>query len=297
MNLHGVVPPIVTPLLEDETLDEAAFERLLGRLLDAGVHGFFILGSTGEQPALRKEVRRDAVACARRAVGGRVPLVAGTMANGTLRAIDNITEAAAAGADAVAVTPCHYYPSSGAADQIAHYRSCAAASPVPVIVYNIPSTTKVMMAADTIAEIAVDPRIHGVKDSSGDFMHFLRLLSHLRGESRVGIMVGSPPLAGAAISYGASGVVPGVSNIDPGCMIQIVEAARRADHETMRALQERVHALMRLLRFGSPLVCIKTALEMMGHCSSRATAPFQPIGSESREILRKELEALDLLAA
>lgn len=296
MKLEGIVPPLITPLTADEKLDDAAFERQIGRLLDAGVHGFFVLGSTGEQPSLRESVRADVVRAARRVVGDRAPLVVGTMAEGTSRAIDNIRAAAAAGADAVAVTPCHYYPSSGAADQVAHYRLCAEASPVPVVVYNIPMTTKVMLAAATIADILADERIIGVKDSSGDFMHFLRLLSHLHGVSRVGVMVGSPPLAGPALLYGAHGVVPGVANIDPRCMLDIYASAITSNTSHLRKLQERVHKLMALLQWGPPLVCIKTALELMGVCTAQSTAPFQPLSQPARDSLAQQLRELELLS-
>src|SRR5947209_8056169 len=128
MKLQGIVPPVVTPLTPDERVDEAGLRRQLARLLEGGVHGLYLLGSTGEQPALREAERRRAVEIAKEVVAGRVPLVVGTMAGSTSRAIDNIHAAEAAGADAVAVTPPHYYPSQGRAEQVAHYRACADAA-------------------------------------------------------------------------------------------------------------------------------------------------------------------------
>src|SRR4051794_4504339 len=159
MRLEGIVPPVVTPLTDNECIDEAGLRRQVGRLLDGGVHGLYLLGSTGEQPALREAERRRTVEIAKEAVNGRVPLVVGTMAGSTSRAIDNIRAAEAAGADAVAVTPPHYYPSQGRAEQLAHYRACADAATVPVLIYNIPQTTKVMLAPETIVEIAQHPNV------------------------------------------------------------------------------------------------------------------------------------------
>src|SRR4051794_10035210 len=98
--LHGIVPPMVTPLNADETVDDAALERQLDRLIQAGVHGIFFLGSTGEQPSLRDAERSRAIRAASRVTAGRIPLIVGTMAASTGRAIDNIRAAQEAGADA-----------------------------------------------------------------------------------------------------------------------------------------------------------------------------------------------------
>src|SRR5436189_6247220 len=107
--LQGIIPPVITPLARDERVDAPALRRQIERLIEGGVHGLYLLGSTGEQPALRDAERRRAVELAKEAVSGRVPLVVGTMAGSTSRAIDNIRAAESAGADAVAVTPPHYY--------------------------------------------------------------------------------------------------------------------------------------------------------------------------------------------
>src|SRR5262249_17797692 len=137
----------------------------------------YLLGSSGEMPALRDSERRRAIEGARRVVRGRVPLIAGCMASSTARAIDNIWMAEAAGADAVAVTPPHYYPLSGHAVMLEHYRRCAEASSLPVVIYNIPLTTKVMLAPETIMAIRSLPGVIAIKDSSGDLTHLLRILS------------------------------------------------------------------------------------------------------------------------
>ncbi len=293
--LKGVVPPIVTPLNPDETVDEAGLERQLQRLIRAGVHGIYFLGSTGEQPALRDAEKVRAIRAAKRVISGRVPLIVGTMAGSTARALDNIRAAEKAGADAVAVTPPHYYPSGGAEEQLAHYRTCAAGTGLPVVIYNIPSTTKVMLAPDTMARIADIRNIAGVKDSSGDFGHFLRVLGLLRERSGFGCLVGSPVLAGAAILYGADGVVPGIANVDPQVMLEVYAAAKAGDLAALPALQQRVHKLMGLSAFGPNIVCLKTALELMGICRAHTTGPMQPLSADKREGLARVLRELELL--
>lgn len=293
--LKGIVPPVVTPLHEDETIDEGALERQLERLVSAGVHGLFFLGSTGEQPALRDAERARAVRVARRVVAGRVPLIVGTMASSTARAVDNIRSAADEGADAVAVTPPHYYPSRGAEEQLAHYRACAEASPVPVVVYNIPSTTKVMLSAETIARLADLPAVAGVKDSSGDFTHVLKLIQSVGRERGKGVLVGVPPIAAAAILQGAHGAVPGIANMDPATLVRLYHAALQGDRPALESLQRRVMRMMDLVSLGAPVVCIKTALELMGICRHHATAPLQPLSPEQREKVAGILQELELV--
>lgn len=294
-HLHGIVPPMVTPLREDESIDEAGLERQLGRLLGAGIHGLFFLGSTGEQPLLRPAAREQAVRAAVRVAAGRIPVVVGTMASSTAEAVDNIRAAEDAGADAVAVTPPHYYPSRGAEEQLAHYRACSEAARGPLVIYNIPLTTKVQIAPETIARIAELPNVIGIKDSSGDFIHFLRILSLLRGKEGFGLMVGTPPLAGSCILNGGTGAVPGVANLDAATMIQVYDAARAGDLPRLRKLQDRVHALMDIASLGPPIVCFKTGLEMMGVCGARAARPLQPLSPAVRDQLAEKLAHLGLL--
>jgi 4-hydroxy-tetrahydrodipicolinate synthase len=195
----------------------------------------------------------------------------------------------------VAVTPPHYYPSHGPEEQLAHYRACIAATRLPVVVYNIPSTTKVNLAPETIARIAELERVAGVKDSSADFVHFLKILTLLRGKDGFGILIGAPILAGAAVLYGADGAVPGVANIDPRTMLDVYASALARNTPALEHLQERVHKLMSLVALGAPIACFKTALELMGICRAHAAAPFQPLSGEKREAVRAILVELGLL--
>ena len=297
MRLEGILPPMVTPLDAEEQLDEAGLERQLDRLLASGVHGVYLLGSTGEMPALREAVRRRVVERAAQIIRGRVPLVVGCMASSTAKAIDNIRMAEAAGADAVAVTPPHYYSLSGPAEMREHYRRCAASTSLPLIVYNIPSTTKVMLSPETIMAIGALPRVAGIKDSSGDFAHVLRILA-LRGDDEFfSVLVGSLPIGGPALLMGADGMVPGPGNLDPGLMVELYERGHAGDAAGVRALQPRVYSLLRVLEFGPVVSCLKTALELMGVCSAHVTAPFPTLGDRERAGLAAALREHGLLPA
>jgi 4-hydroxy-tetrahydrodipicolinate synthase len=297
MQLHGVLPPLVTPLDADERIDEAGLERQIERMLAGGVHGIYLLGSTGEGPALRDAERRRAIEAARRVLRGRAPLVVGCMASSTARAIDNIRMAEVAGADAVAVTPPHYYPLTAPDLMLEHYRRCAQASGLPLVIYNIPLTTKVMLAPETIMAIRALPRVIGIKDSSGDMTQLVRILA-LRGDDpSFGVLVGALPISGSALLMGADGIIPGPGNQDPALMVELYERGRAGDVAAVRALQPRLLSLMRVLEFGPGVSCHKAALELMGVCAAHATAPFPRLGDRERAGIAAILREHGLLAA
>jgi dihydrodipicolinate synthase/N-acetylneuraminate lyase len=295
LRLEGILPPMVTPLLDGERVDVEGLERQVERLIEGGVHGIYFLGSTGESVALRDGERRRALAAAVAAVRGRVPVVVGTMASSTARAIDNITMAEEAGADAVAVTPPHYYPSNGEAELRAHYEAARQATRLPLVIYNIPGTTKVMLSAELVAELAQRERVIGIKDSSGDWNNALKLLFLLRDQPRFSLLFGSIQVAGPAILYGAEGAVIGTANIDPVLFVRLYEAARAGKVEEVYALQQRALSLARLVSFGAPVACIKAALELMGVCGATVAQPFQPVSGEAREKIAALLREHELL--
>jgi dihydrodipicolinate synthase/N-acetylneuraminate lyase len=297
MNLQGVLPPMITPLDADERIDEAGLERQIERLLAGGVHGIYLLGSSGEGPALRDSERRRAIEGARRVLHGRAPLIVGCMASSTALTIEAIRAAEAAGAEAVAVTPPHYYPLSAHAMMLEHYRRCAAASSVPLLIYNIPLTTKVMLSPETIMAIAELPNVAGIKDSSGDFTHALRILALRGSNAAFSVLLGSVPISGPAIMMGADGIIPGVANLDPRLLVDLYERARVGDLAGVRELKPRVLSLMRVLEFGPGVSCLKTALELMGVCSAHVTAPFPALGERERTGLAGVLREQGLLPA
>src|SRR6185312_14695415 len=169
---RGIVPPMVTPLSAPDKLDYPGLERLVEHTLAGGVHGLFILGTTGEGPALSYALRRDLISRVTRQVAGRVPVlvcVSDTAYTETL----HLTEfAAAAGADAIVMAPPYYFPASQS-DLLRLVEGLAAASALPLFLYNMPSLTKLHFDPETVAIAADLPNIIGLKDSSAD-MHYLK---------------------------------------------------------------------------------------------------------------------------
>jgi 4-hydroxy-tetrahydrodipicolinate synthase len=164
------------------------------------------------------------------------------MASSTRRAIEQVETATELGATAVAVTPPHYYSNSSEPELLAHYRAVAASTPLPVLVYNIPGTTKVMISAEVVRGIAEIENVVGIKDSSGDWSQALKLLFYLRDDPGFSVLFGSAQIAGPALLFGAEGAVIGIGNVDPARLVRLYEAASQGRVEETFTLQRRSRA-------------------------------------------------------
>jgi 4-hydroxy-tetrahydrodipicolinate synthase len=291
----GIFPPIITPLDEHERLDEAGFERQMERLLNAGVHGIYLLGSSGEWVTLREEVRWQVVRTARRLVGDRVPMICCVMDTSTERVRDNTARVRDMGIEAVATTPPFYYMPFNNDDILAFYEKIAEHAGIPVFIYNIPSTTKVMIPAEVVATLADVPNIAGIKDSSGNWIQALELLDRLADRDDFAVFLGSHLLAGPAILFGACGGVMSLANLDPATSVHLFEAARKQDVDEVHRTQRRLLHLGGIYRHGREIPCMKTALELMGICGARTTHPLMPVSPEGRKAIAEILRSLDLL--
>jgi 4-hydroxy-tetrahydrodipicolinate synthase len=293
--VRGVFPPVVTPLDAGERLDEAGFERQIERLLEAGVHGLYLLGSSGEWASLSDETRWRTVRAALRIVDGRVPIICCVMDTSTSRVVENARRARDLGVEAVAATPPYYYPPFGNEDIVAFFEQVARLTGVPVFIYNIPSTTKVNVPAGVLAQLADVPGIAGVKESSGNWAQAMELLDAVAGRDEFSVFIGSHVVAGGALLFGASGAIMSLANLDPATCCRLYDAAMKPDIEELRRCQRRLMRLGQIYRYGREVPCLKTALELMGVCASHATHPLLPLSSAGREAVADILRSLDLL--
>jgi len=291
----GIFPPIVTPLDENERLDVEGFERQLAHLLDAGVHGIYLLGSSGEWVSLRESVRREVVRTARRLVGDRVPLICCVMDTSTERVLDNIAWVADEGISAVATTPPFYYTPFSNDDLLAFFERVAQGCALSLFLYNIPGTTKVMIPAEVVARLADVENIVGIKDSSGNWIHTIELLDRVGEREDFAVFLGSHVLAGGAMLFGARGAVMSLANIDPATCVALYDAAMRRDVDEVHRCQRRLLHLGEIYRYGQPVPCMKTALALMGICKERATHPLMPVDARGREAIATVLRSLNLL--
>jgi dihydrodipicolinate synthase/N-acetylneuraminate lyase len=308
--IRGIVPPMVTPLAGPDKLDEAGLERLVEHLVGGGVHGLFILGSTGEGPSLSPQLQRQLVDRTCALVDGRVPVLVGITAPCLADSMALAAHSADAGADAVVASAPYYFPLDQA-DLLGYVRRLSAETPLPLTLYNMPALTKVTFELATIQQLVDVPTIVGMKDSSGDMQYLQSVCEMARARDDWSVFVGQEALLVQALEIGASGGVCGGANVHPRLFVQLYEATL-ATTETSIAEQGDVlpdlvdHAdrLGKIFRVGgrpisAPTVVkgLKAALAVLGVCREDVATPFLPLSSVERDEVAAIVRELGLLPA
>lgn len=282
---RGVVPPIVTPLTADGSVNRKALGELVERLLGAGIDGVFVGGSTGEVALLSDSQRDQATAAAVEAVNGKVPVLAGIVDTGTWRVVEHARRAAAAGVDAVVATP-PFYVAPHLQEILDHYRLIAEHAGVPVIAYSIPSATHVPVSPEAVEILARERTIEGFKDSSGNLSDFRETIRRVSDLEQFGMFTGSELFADSALAAGGTGIVPGLGNVDPDGYVALQRLCDEGDMQGARAEQARLAALFRIVevadrtRIGTTAAALgafKTAMVLRGFLPSGHMAA--PLGA------------------
>ena len=290
--LVGVLAPISTPF--DQTTGEVAPVHLrdnVTRLVQDGLDGVVVAGSTGESALLEPDEQRRMVAWVRDILPDQRWLVAGTGAESTRQAVTLTRAAAAEGADAVLVRPPSYYAAAvSPASLVDYYRAIAEASPVPVLVYNIPKYTHLPVAAALLQQLASHPNIVGVKDSSGDPKN---LAAYRDAVPRWSVLVGSGSLLYAALELGCDGGVLAVACFAAGVCAGILTAFRAGDRARAGSLQERLVPLDKEIVAKLGPAGVKAAMDLVGAglYGGPVRAPLAPVTAADRERVAKLVAA------
>jgi 4-hydroxy-tetrahydrodipicolinate synthase len=292
--LSGVLVALASPLRRDGTVDEAALARLVEHVLGGGVHGLLPLGSTGETASLDEVARRQVLAAVVKAAHGRVPVICGVAQSQLSSARAEVEAAAKLGADAALVAPPFYYPIDQAG-VLAFYRQVAERAAVPVLVYNIPQFTKVVIEPATLATLAREGTIHGVKDSSRDFEYFEGVCVATRDMPAFRVFTGSDTMLLASLAMGGAGTICGAANIAPHWVVRIFDEFQRGDLEAARSSQDQLYELVMAVRAGVFPSAIKAALHMLGICEPWTAPPVRQLDANLETRLRARLTELGLL--
>jgi len=293
--LKGVITPLVTPLTDRDTIDEAGTERLINHVIDGGVAGIFVLGTTGEAPGLSYRLRRDFLKLACRIVDGRVPVLVGITDTAFVESVGIANAAKDTGADAVVLSTPYYFP-AGQTELKQYVERMLPELPLPLMLYNIPSLTKVAFEIDTIRQLADQPGIAGVKDSGGDTEYYRELvtLKDLRPDWT--FLMGPEHLLAESVRLGGHGGVNGGSNVFPKLFTSMYAAAIAEDVPRIAALQEQIDALQAIYRVGkyasSYLKGLKCALSIKGLCSDHMSEPFNHFFEPERKKVAAVLEGI-----
>jgi 4-hydroxy-2-oxoglutarate aldolase len=286
LNLSGIFPPLPTSFDKEENLLPEKIRHNIEKLSGYDLSGFLILGSNGEQVMLSEKERSEAVAAAREALPAGKLLLAGTGGQSTRETIRLTKAAAAEGADAVLVINPFYFKGLMTHEALVkHYLDVADASPVPVIVYNMPGNTGVDMTAAMVIEMAAHPNIAGMKESGGNVVKMGEVLRSARPGFQV--LAGGAGFLLPALSMGAVGGILALSNIAPAQCIEIYRLFLSGDIVNARALQHKMIPVNAAVtaRWGVP--ALKAAMDHLGLYGGPARRPLLPLKNDIMEQLQK----------
>jgi len=275
---QGVVVPMVSPFTRQGAIDEPAVGRIIEHLLRAGVAGIFPLGTTGESVSIPADEKRRLVTAVIRAVNSRATVYAGISGNCLRESIDAAVAYRDLGVDAVVAHPPFYYPLSDEGIETWFLRM-ADASPLPLVLYNIPSTTRQEIALDVVDRLRRHDRIVAIKDSSADPQRISQLLERTGGRGGFPVLLGASPMYPHGLRLGAVGLVPSGAHIVPELYQEMFLAAMHGDFTRVDALHEQTTAAcatyLRGRTLSAGLAKLKALLEARGLCGRTMLPPIQ----------------------
>ena len=298
----GVIPPIVTPLNRNRALDEPSLRRLVDFQVSAGVDGLFALGTGGEGPWTTAATRRRVLELTVEQAAGRVPIFAGVSDVGTARVLEAVKDAEVAGCTAIVATPA-FYGDNGQAEILTHFREISAATPLPLLAYDIPSKVNVKISPDTVSTLAHEGTIVGIKDSSGNEDQFREVINVTADLPGFAVITGSDLISDAALFQGADGMIVGMGNIDPHAFVRMYAAYRKGDFETARSEQNRLRelraittvAVPRIGSFSATIGAFKVAMVQRGIIASDSMhSPLLALTDQEKQQVARILDKLNV---
>ncbi len=291
--IRGVVPPLVTPVDDQDRVLEQPFRRVIKHVLEGGVHGVFALGSTGEFFGLDEDQQRRAIEIAVDEVKGRVPVYAGVGAVTTRECIRAAKRAEAAGAQAITVLPPPLLTPSE--DELfGHFKAIADSTPLPLLIYNNPDRIRINVSASLVERLAAIPTIVGAKDSFGDMTQTGEYIRRTRGTG-FKVMAGRDTLILATLVYGGVGCVATTANIAPALVVKIYDRFMAGDLQGALEAQYELAPLRIAFGLGSWPVVTKDALNLLGLEVGAPILPNTSCSGPSLAALKKVLSGMGLL--
>ncbi len=290
MDLTGVFPPVTTPFRDGE-VDLAGLGRNLDRYMGTGLRGIVVLGSNGEAPHLTENESERVIAAARDHVPRGRPLIVGAGHYATAATIAAVKTAARAGADLVLVKTPGYYKSQMTPEVfLRHYTAVADASPVPVLIYNVPVFTGVAITPPTVAKLAEHPNIVGIKESAPDIASVADFVSSTPAGFQV--LVGSAPTLYASLCVGASGAIVALACVLPDLCVQLYTLVREQRLHEALELQRRLTPLARLVTTVFGIGGLKAAMDIVGLVGGEPRLPLVRPPAAGLETIKAQIAEL-----
>jgi len=289
----GIIPALVTPMTKDGNINESALKKLLDYVIKGGVHGVFIISSTGEAYGLSKEEKKQAIEITVNHVAGKVPVYAGTGAVTTRETVELTQMAEKCGVDAVSVvTPMFISPNQKELQE--HYTSIAQNTKLPVLLYNNVGRTGVNIESSTAQKLADVGNIVGIKDSSGNMTLASEYIRLTQGK-RFYVLTGRDTLIYGGLCYGATGAIAGCANIAPQLCVKIYDSFIAGDMQNALQAQFELAPLRIAFQLGTFPTVIKEALQMIGIEAGACLAPVTRMEDEKRQRLKEVLTGMKLM--
>lgn len=291
---RGIIPAMVTPLYEDESVNYDALKEHVDFLIKNGVHGVFVIGTTGEFYALSLEEKRNIIRAAIEAADKRVPVYAGTGGITTKEVVELTQMAEEEGVDAVSIlTPMFISPSQD--DLYKHFKTVAENTSLPVILYNNVPRTGVNISVKTVERLSEIDNIIGIKDSSGNFDLTSEYLRATRDNPYFHVLQGRDTHILAGLTYGATGAIAATSNVAPALVVEIYEKFMKGDTKGALDAQFRLAPLRMAFSLGTFPMVIKSALNMMGIKAGPCKSPVYDLTDSEKQELRSVLVNMGLV--
>lgn len=294
--LKGIIPPIITPLTDNNTLDVQGLENLINHVIKGGVHGLFILGTTGEATSLTYGLRKEMMLRTCNLVNGKVPVVVGITDTSLAGTMEIAEYASNIGIDAVVLAPPYYFPMSQEEMQ-SYLEDLTPMLPLPFLMYDIPGCTKIHMSIETVKK-AKELGAIGIKDSSGDMAYLLNLIREFRDSPEFSIIAGTELFLPDTILNGGHGSIAGGANIFPELFVDLYGAAVRRDIDEIGRLREKVmlinNTIFSIVDYDSRIIKgIKCALNAKGICSDYMAMPLRKFSDNERMKVRQYVAELE----
>ncbi len=290
VKIKGIIPAIITPMNEDESINVAELRSQVNRQIEGGVHGLFCFGTNGEGYILNAKEKELVLKTVVEQCNGRVPVYASTGCISTKETIEQSKMAMSLGADVLSIIT----PSFAAASQnelFEHYKAVAESVDMPVVLYNIPARTCNAIMSSTVERLAQIENIVGVKDSSGNFTNILEYIEagKKKQNGKFATLSGNDQLIIWALMAGGVGGIAGCANVYPHIMASIYDLYKAGKMEEAKAANASIASFRACFKYGNPNTIVKTAVALLGYNVGKCRAPFNQVPEEGIQALKKVL--------
>lgn len=287
-DIKGIICPILTPMNEDESVNETELRHQVNRMIEAGIHGIFAFGTNGESYILSDSEKEFVLSVIIDETKKRVPVYAGTGCAGTKDTIRLSRKAKELGADILSIVA-PYFAQASQEELYTHYKEVAESVDLPIVLYNIPARAGNSLSPALVERLSEVDNIVGAKDSSGNFDNMLQYIERTKGKD-FAVLSGNDSLILWNLLAGGSGGIAGCSNVFPQNMVNIFQSFINGEIDQARAYQDNIRSFRSCFKYGNPNTIVKTATAMLGYPVGRCRSPFNQLSEEALAAIQQVLD-------